>query len=857
MRLNITFFLLLLLLGAKAQNVTEQPLPCNPVLMEKTQRELEQFAAELQRINANVPKAESTSHDNNWRGGAKPFYDTLFVVSGDTIKFETDTAGLFLDTLYLKEQNLKYGVGSPIYRLIKPSKTNEFRYSSNKGITINFDTLRIVLDYVQKNKKNDTLCYWIVIKRKNQNIRLPLITLNAEEDTILCVKDLKMTGKIVSSTITQCLGESIAKIKRNAYSKIDTCIYWQASRLGGVDTSTCFTICDEHQVCDNFLFPIQVIQKGLSAQESIVFMDDFSHNGPYPDPKKWLDDRVFVNNTMSSRPPSLGMATFDGLDYTGRPYGGSSGISDILTSTYLDFSTIKDSLFLSFFVEPKGLGFSPDVNDILELQFKDNTERWVTVRKIAPKRLYLPSEPAPGFTFMVSKIDPKYFYNGFQFRFRGYSSRTGINDVWNLDYVRISVDNPGRDTFPSSFSDISFTNEPASLFKNYNAMPWKHFKGFENKELNNQIPINIYSHFNGVQNINISNFEIKEEKSGQTLLDNYAFFPASLLNVPPKTFLSQTTPYNSTPEATLLAALQNIPASASHLIFKTTTSIQLSEENKFYNAVNTNNLATRTSEAANYFAYDDGTAESVISPEGSETQIQIQFNANVDDSLRAVLIHFPRFNQDLSNFRFNLRVFIGQLGKNPKYEKLFLRPDYPDKYSTSFQGFTRYILTDDDEKPSPIFIPKGAFYVGIQQVTTGSEPLVVGYDKNTPSARKYIYKNTTGIWQSLTGAGGAVMLRPQLSSSLSTILAIKEDATLSNINIYPNPAYDVLNIQTEGILEKSDFNYSIFDLSGRQLQNGQLSETIDIQLLESGFYIVAIQNQRGDKVFRQKIAVVK
>lgn len=855
MRLNITFFLLLVFFGAKAQSVTEQPLPCNPVLMSKTQREVEQFAAELQRLKANTPAPSSITLEN-WRGGGKVFADTLYVVSGDTIKFETDTSGLFLDTLYLKSKNLKFGIADPVYRLGTPAKTNEFQYAANKGITINFDTIQIVLDFTQKNKKNDTLCYWVVVKRKNQNFKLPLITINAEEDTILCVQGLNLTGKLTPSTILQCQGESIAAQKRNAYSLIDTCIYWRASRLGGLDTSTCFTICDQNQVCDNFLFPIQVVQKVLSAQESTVFMDDFSYDGPFPDPNKWLDDRIYVNNTMSPRPPSIGMATFDGLNYTGRPYGGGSGISDVLTSAYLDFSGVKDSIFLSFYAEPKGLGYSPDVNDVLELQFKNKDEKWETIQKIATSRLYLPSEPAPGFTFFVYKLDPKYFFRGFQFRFRGYSSRTGINDVWNLDYVRVSIDRPGQEKSPSQFSDIAYTNMPGSLFKNYSAMPWKHFKGFENTELNTQIPLNIYSHFNVTQNINLSNFKIEEETTNQTMLDNYAYIPASLLNIPAKSLISQSITYNNTPQVTLLAALQNLPANANQFIFKTTASFTITEEDKFYSSVDDNNITTRITESSNYFAYDDGTAESVIAPEGSNTQIQVKFNANVDDSLRSVLIHFPRFNQDLSNFRFNLRVYVGQLGKEPKYEKLFLKPDYPDKYSEGFNGYTRYILTDDDNKPFPLFIPKGTFYVGIQQVTTGSEPLVIGYDKNTPSARQHIFKNTTGIWQPLTGSSGALMLRPQLSSSLSTILAAKDQAQV-NFNIYPNPANEVLNIQAESNVDKADFSYAIFDLSGRQLQQGQLSESIDIQSIENGFYIVKIQNQKGEKVYRQKIAVVK
>ena len=75
----------------------------------------------------------------------------------------------------------------------------------------------------------------------------------------------------------------------------------------------------------------------------LPFYDDFSYAGPYPNPSLWLDQYVFVNNTKGVAPPTIGVATFDGLNQFGYPYDStvvSSGntiapphSSDTLTST--------------------------------------------------------------------------------------------------------------------------------------------------------------------------------------------------------------------------------------------------------------------------------------------------------------------------------------------------------------------------------------------------------------------------------------------------------------------------------------------------------------------------------------------
>src|SRR5690606_36789300 len=56
------------------------------------------------------------------------------------------------------------------------------------------------------------------------------------------------------------------------------------------------------------------------AALSLPFFEDFTINSPYPDPAKWADQSVWINNNMAINPLSRGVATFDALDFRGVPY---------------------------------------------------------------------------------------------------------------------------------------------------------------------------------------------------------------------------------------------------------------------------------------------------------------------------------------------------------------------------------------------------------------------------------------------------------------------------------------------------------------------------------------------------------
>jgi hypothetical protein len=72
--------------------------------------------------------------------------------------------------------------------------------------------------------------------------------------------------------------------------------------------------------------------------------------------------------------------------------------------------------------------------------------------------------------------------------------------------------------------------------------------------------------------------------------------------------------------------------------------------------------------------------------------------------------------------------------------------------------------------------------------------------------------------------------------------SINNSSIENNINIYPNPASDFIRISTEDI-----YNIQIMDISGKVLVQTQMfdnTETININILNSGIYIMKLYNDK-------------
>jgi hypothetical protein len=126
----------------------------------------------------------------------------------------------------------------------------------------------------------------------------------------------------------------------------------------------------------------------------------------------------------------------------------------------------------------------------------------------------------------------------------------------------------------------------------------------------------------------------------------------------------------------------------------------------------------------------------------------------------------------------------------------------------------------------------GSVFIGLKQRTV--EPLNVGLDVNRPdgdSTTQIFYNDGVNWYQSLFP--GNLMLRPYFSYQPTDL---SFTGRTDELNVYPNPADDLLQIRTG---TKEDLSWALFDLYGRAVDMGILpkgADELDISGWPSGLY---------------------
>ena len=830
-RLYILILLLAFSFTIQAQ-INEVTIGSNPTLQKAAAKEQLRIENILQQMEENSLSAEVRGLD-------------LFIANSVCL-LNGDTFNICIDTIGLTQAGASVNICSTVDFGTASQDSTCFQYIANTGITqMEMDSLCI--EFCDGSGMCDTTIYPIVVHRSNNTITISSTTLNIEEAIQIC-PTINLPGTTASSQILSSNSQL-----GNAYNSSE-CIFYEAQLFAGVDTIE-FEVCDNFCVCDTYLIPFEVVGDTLS----LPFMDDFSYDGPYPDKQNWLDKNVFVNNTMAINPVSVGVATFDGLNSSGAPRGGSFGSSDVLTSAYLDLST-GSNVFLSFYIQPQGLGDAPTLADssgTLILEFKNNLGEWVEIETYNGH-----NQSNNEFTFDAHPISlSQYKYDGFQFRFRNLSKKTGNIDHWHLDYVRV------LENSSPIYPDIAFTQIPNSILKNYTSMPWWQFQSDELQSSDIYSEVQLYNHFDATLEIvpGPGQEHIIEEIISATPVANDQLLDGAQSNV-----LTGSNTTNSTQVAngytSMQTGLNNFP-NFTYLEFdRTFTYPKLSEEPSTVPAVLRNNTVTRKIIFDNYFSYDDNTAETGIEASKKNTQIAVKFHANVADTLKAVQIHFPHIVVNTATQLFNLKVWIGELDDEPEYVGLLQKPLYIDSFTDSLNGFTTYVLIDAiTGERTPLAIPAGDFYIGWQQVSDCAifECIAIGNDKNNPSGMENVFVDGTGggVWDPVLNLNpsleGSLMIRavvgagePQQSSNTEDLV------NQSRFSIFPNPSNGLINIKiTDG--EYHQFSYAVFNAVGQMMQEGQLVPQIDLNKLQNGIYFVKLLNNKSNQVVNHKVIIAK
>ena len=128
------------------------------------------------------------------------------------------------------------------------------------------------------------------------------------------------------------------------------------------------------------------LSKERAEKILLPFFDDFTSSNIFPNQKLWDGYSVFVNKDFPFMPINTGSATLDAIDSTGSVYSDASWIpfmADELRTQYIRLDSIfnpvprqlspADSVYLSFFYQPQGVGDAPQLNDSLLLEFSRET----------------------------------------------------------------------------------------------------------------------------------------------------------------------------------------------------------------------------------------------------------------------------------------------------------------------------------------------------------------------------------------------------------------------------------------------------------------------------------------------------
>jgi len=543
----------------------------------------------------------------------------------------------------------------------------------------------------------------------------------------------------------------------------------------------------------------------------LPFFDDFSLAGIIPDPGKWSDNYVFINNTYSNRQITTGIATLDALSENGRLYESASSVvfeADHLTSQPINLNNpASDNIWLSFHYQPGGIADPPEENDSLALHFFAPAEgKWHPVWRATGSNY-------PDFRAVTIKIDnSKFLKKGFRFRFVNYASLSanlvdpsiaGNCDHWNIDYVLLDKNRYESDTV---YADVAFRYPVRSLLNNHEAMPWKQFIEVYTSEMGETIGIHYRN--NDIIPRNVTrNFEIWDVYNNKLSKS----FTAGATNIAPLTSVDYDASHFYTFRDNTDSALFRIK---SWLITDDFDPKQ-------------NDTVVYYQHFGNYFAFDDGSAEGGYGVNGlgsRNAMVAFRFRSFIEDTLRAITICFNDSYMNSNIRSFDLMVWDNANGLpgNVLYalEEVLVKP------GDGVNGFHTYTL------PSQVAV-NGIFYIGWRQ--RSETFLNAGIDLNTPHGGKQYYW-INGNWN-LSQVSGTLMIRPVLGPFLNTAINDRHFRG-GTLHFWPNPAGDHIFIDAGDLQDAESMSITIFDLHGRKMISVPYREQIDISSLREGLYII-------------------
>lgn len=562
--------------------------------------------------------------------------------------------------------------------------------------------------------------------------------------------------------------------------------------------------------------------KGAAAEEpvSLPFRDDFSGDSIYPSTARWTDLQVYINNTYSVKQPSAGIATFDCLDERGQLHSGASQAvfaADRLTSRSIDLQYLpSDSLFLSFWYEAGGIADMPEADDSLTISFwAPGEQKWYSIWRTGGRQ-------TDGFVNVIIPItDPRYLMNGFRFMFAGYASLSGTDtepsqagnaDQWNIDHVLLDRNRSVHDTV---IHDVALTLPQRSLVREYEAMPWKHFRQAYLSAMSSLAPVNYRNNDTIVRNVT-RHVTITDMSNNTVVRD----FDAGASNAQPLTDIKYDAP---------LLYTYNAASSADTAQFQVTVYLITDDFDPKQN--DTLRYIQRFSD---YFAIDDGTAEAGygINGQGSRNAMAaLRFRSFIPDSVTGISFCFNDAYDNANQRAFDIMVWADDNGTPGTILGSSEGPVAAP--GGEINGFITYNF------PKPVRVTDN-FWIGWRQASETF--LNTGLDFNTAPAGRQYYM-FSGTWQE-SQAPGIIMMRPVMKGSGTPTSS--DNGTLVNemFSLYPNPTDGIVTlIPSESAPD--DFIIEVISSSGARVMSFGKTDRPDLSRLAAGSYLLLVKTRDG------------
>lgn len=563
--------------------------------------------------------------------------------------------------------------------------------------------------------------------------------------------------------------------------------------------------------------------KGPTDTLDLPIFDDFSNSIVYPDDTLWSDNEVYINSTLAIDQPSIGVATFDALNSSGLLYEHGSSIrfeADHLTSNPINLEgDASDNFYLSFLYQPQGIMDPPEQGDSLTLEFYSAAdEEWYSIWRAAGTEVH------PFKTVIINIDDPKFTSKGFKFRFTNYATLSstindpgmiGNADHWHIDYVFLDRNRNPADTV---LRDVAFSSPLRSVLLNYESMPWEQFKLSSLAEMGDSLNAWIINNDSIERNVT-RELNIKDIYQGGTV---YTGTPAAK-NIDSGESIDFGAPIIYTFNS----------ASADTALFE----INISLTTDFFDN-KVNDTLSYLQVFRNYYSVDDGSAENGYGITANNSMAVYRYFTPTPDTLRAVDICFNDSYLNANQRYFEL-IVLSSVNQTPG-DIIYSQEEAMVDPGESINGFITYRFDE------PVIIDD-EFFIGWRQVS--STYLNAGLDMNTPpGGRQYYYVN--GEWF-VSQVGGSLMIRPIVGKPLLTTGINDVFNEANTLNIWPNPVSDILHIEDNNLIGRSNARINIYNSAGSIILSEQYSEAIDLSHLSGGAYILVI-TQDGKLYSRNK-----